>query len=81
MIFQSLQSKFISIKYYLEYRYALFRGYINKDCKPLKCNECNSLKLETTNKDYIDNLLCEYSSRCKICGKLLGNWAYGSWEK
>lgn len=60
------------------------RGYISDDYEPLKC-PCGSTELEDTNKDYLNecyrNTVLEYDCVCSKCGKLLGHWAYGHWDR
>ena len=72
----------------LKYRFrdwlAIKRGYIDKDHEPLKCT-CGSTDLEECNQDYLNpgyrGTILEYDCRCKKCGKLLGHWAYGYWQR
>lgn len=60
--------------------YCIKKGYIDKDFCPIKCT-CGSTDLEECYQDYIENTLIEYEVRCKKCGKKLGHWAYGYWER
>ena len=56
------------------------QGYIAEDGTPLKCHFCGSKKLEEVGQYYEDCVLVEYEVKCKLCGKRVGYWAYGSWE-
>lgn len=63
---------------------AIKRGYIGADHEPLKCT-CGSTDLEECNQDYLNapykNTVLEFDCKCKKCGKLLGHWAYGNWQR
>lgn len=74
--------------YDFKYRFrdwlAIKRGYIDADYEPLKCT-CGSTDLEECNQDYLDTYyrgtILEFDYRCKQCGKILGHWAYGYWQR
>lgn len=46
---------------------------------PAQCPECGSKETKRINKDWIDNLVCEYELRCAECNHQLAYWSYGSW--
>lgn len=81
-------SKIVTNLYGLIYRFqdwiAIKRGYIAEDHEPLKCT-CGSTDLEECNQDYLDTYyratMLEYDCRCKKCGKILGHWTYGYWQR
>jgi hypothetical protein len=53
-------------------------GYINLDLSPKKCR-CGSISFKTINRDFIENILCEYEVYCKECNQSVGYWSYGVW--
>ena len=76
--------KLYDFKYKFQDWLAIKRGYIDTDHEPLKCT-CGSIDLEECNQDYLNpgyrgNIL-EFDCRCKKCGKILGHWAYGYWQR
>lgn len=58
-------------------------GYIGKDLEPLKCPHCKCKELEKdesfTDEAWGTYYECEFTLKCKKCGKRAGHWAYGSW--
>lgn len=54
-------------------------GYTKENGEPIKCF-CGCTLLKFTITDKIDNTVCEEDVHCIRCGKLIGHWAYGSWE-
>lgn len=54
--------------------------YDEEDGCPLKCIHCDSEELILCNFYFMDFLLCEHDIKCGNCGKIVGHWAYGSYE-
>ena len=55
------------------------KGFILPDGTPLKCN-CGGTEFEDVDEYFEGFCRCEYSEKCKSCGKIVGHWAYGHWE-
>ncbi|GAK41925.1 hypothetical protein TCA2_4417 [Paenibacillus sp. TCA20] len=56
-------------------------GYIDKDCRPIKCHICENTDIEGRNYMYEDfALIIEYEMFCKPCNVSIGRWSYGNWE-
>lgn len=53
-------------------------GEISEELEPIKCS-CGSVDFLDVTTSRLDNLQCEKDRFCKICKRLLGSWAYGSW--
>ncbi len=53
--------------------------YIDDNMSPLKCN-CGCKSFYQCNEYYEDEILVEYSLRCKNCHNIVGHWSYGYWE-
>lgn len=81
---KALLDKLYDLKYRFRDWLAIKHGYIDADYEPLKCT-CGSTDLEECNQDYLDTYyrgtILEYDCRCKSCGKILGHWAYGYWQR
>ena len=53
-------------------------GYLSVHAEPLKCTVCESTHMKDTHR-YEDGYVHHIVRRCCVCGKVLGEWAYGSW--
>lgn len=56
------------------------QGYQLPDGQPIKCR-CGCTDLEDYGEYYEEHWIIEYSTKCKKCGRKLGHWAYGNWER
>ena len=54
-------------------------GLIAKDGKPLKCN-CGCIEFTNVDIHYCPWGTEEYAVKCNDCNKIIGRWAYGSWQ-
>lgn len=45
-----------------------------------QCFNCKSTDISQINIDMINSICCEYDYKCKKCGKILGHFAYGSYQ-
>lgn len=49
--------------------------------EPLKCPNCGCTEyIEEVTGTINGYLVCEFDAKCKDCGELLNQWAYGSWS-
>ena len=55
-------------------------GIIYNDGCPKICEYCGSENLDEIIRDTINYMVCEKDIVCKGCGKLVGQWAYGSYS-
>lgn len=56
-------------------------GYMDGNCRPLKCHYCGSTDVEERNHMYEDfSFVVEYQMFCKSCNVSIGQWSYGHWE-
>lgn len=82
--YRKIEAKVYGLIYKLQDWIAIRCGYIDSDYEPLKC-PCGCTELEECNQDYLDTCyrgtILEYDCRCKQCGKILGHWAYGYWQR
>ncbi len=52
---------------------SIFKGVI--------CHKCGHDRTTTEITSLMDgHLVCEEQYKCKKCGTVVGNWAYGSWD-
>ena len=75
-----IRYKIDSIKTTLYLKYMESKGYILKDCTPIKCPYCKSSVLEDCNVNSMGHIILEYDTRCGECGKILGHCNYGHWD-
>lgn len=77
-------AKLYNLRYKFQDWLAIKQGYIDSDHEPLKC-PCGCTELEECNQDYLNpgyrGTILEFDCRCKQCGKILGHWAYGYWQR
>lgn len=82
--YRKIEAKVYGLIYKLQDWLAIKRGYIDSDHEPLKC-PCGCIDLEECNQDYLNQgyrgTILEYDCRCKQCGRVLGHWAYGYWQR
>lgn len=65
------------------WRYAVWCGYFAMDGEPLRCQSCDSWHWKDHKEytvDTINGIACETQTSCKLCGHVMGYWAYGYWE-
>lgn len=77
-------AKVYNLRYKFQDWLAIKQGCIDSDHEPLKC-PCGCTELEECNQDYLNpgyrGTILEFDCRCKQCGKILGHWAYGYWQR
>ncbi|MCP3810054.1 hypothetical protein NLX78_22805 [Paenibacillus sp. Lou8.1] len=54
-------------------------GYITEDGYPLKCQHCDSKKINIEDV-YDEHVVVEKEATCRDCGSRVGYWSYGTWE-
>lgn len=54
-------------------------GYCDVDLQPIKCR-CGAKDSRDEITDRDEHGILEYRRMCKVCGAVMGNWAYGHWE-
>lgn len=55
-------------------------GYLQSDLQPLRCDGCESVQLREITKAIDGGYISESETVCSSCKKVLGYWAYGSWQ-
>lgn len=55
-------------------------GYLDEHLQPLKCIYCENEVFEHINCIYDERGIIELDSQCYSCKKVVGHWAYGSWD-
>lgn len=61
-------------------KHMIAEGYIDGEGAPLKCPICGCTKHEQSRIYYEEHYEVEYDIVCTKCRKIIGHWAYGSWE-
>ena len=54
--------------------------YYNKDCKPIKCQHCESTDIKSIVIDITAGTVCEKEYHCTACKTIIGYWAYGAFD-